>query len=96
MLFRSLIDEYVRIGETTALESLKKFVTTIIDVFSEEYLRKPNNEDIARLLAHCERRGFSGILGSIDCIIESGKIVYLHGKVNIVVIFVSLLLFWRQ
>ena len=47
-----LIDEYVRIGETTALESLKKFVTAIIDVFSEEYLRKPNNEDIARLLAH--------------------------------------------
>nr|XP_023920673.1 uncharacterized protein LOC112032148 [Quercus suber] len=53
-----LIDEYVRIGETTALESLKKFVTAVIDVFSEEYLRKPNNEDIARLLAHGERRGF--------------------------------------
>ena len=28
------IDEYVWIGETTALESLKKFVTTVIDVFS--------------------------------------------------------------
>ncbi|XP_050255135.1 uncharacterized protein LOC126701031 [Quercus robur] len=56
-----LIDEYVRIGETTALESLKKFVTAVIDIFSEEYLRKPNNEDIARLLAHGERRG------SIDC-----------------------------
>ena len=36
-----LIDEYVRIGETTAFESLKKFVTAVIDVFSEEYLRKP-------------------------------------------------------
>ena len=50
-----LIDEYVRIGETTALESLKKYVTTVIDVFSEEYLRKPNNEDIVKLLAHGER-----------------------------------------
>ena len=50
-----LIDKYVRIGETTALESLKKFVTMVIDVFSEKYLRKPNNEDIARLLAHGER-----------------------------------------
>ena len=50
-----LIDEYVWIGETTALESLKKFVTAVIDVFFEEYLRKPNNEDIARLLAHGER-----------------------------------------
>ncbi|KAL0016727.1 hypothetical protein SO802_003796 [Lithocarpus litseifolius] len=47
-----------RIGKTTTLESLKKFVTAVIDVFSEEYLRKPNNEDIARLLAHGERRGF--------------------------------------
>ena len=47
-----LIDEYVQIGETNALEKLKKFVTAVIDVFVEEYLRKPNNEDIARLLAH--------------------------------------------
>ncbi|XP_050259048.1 uncharacterized protein LOC126704052 [Quercus robur] len=62
-----LIDKYVRIGETTALESLKKFVTTVIDVFSREYLRKPNNDDIARLLAHGECRDFSSMLGSIDC-----------------------------
>ncbi|XP_030931209.1 uncharacterized protein LOC115957123 [Quercus lobata] len=61
-----LIDEYVRIGETTALESLKKFVTAVIDVFSEEYLRKPNNEDIARLLAHGERRGFPEAVASYD------------------------------
>ena len=46
------IDEYVQIGETTALESLKKFVTIVIDVFSKEYLRKPKNEDFAKLLAH--------------------------------------------
>ena len=50
-----LIDEYVRIGETVALESLKKYATAVIDVFSEEYLREPNNEDIVRLLAHGER-----------------------------------------
>ena len=47
-----LIDEYVRIAETTALEILKKFVIAVIDVFSEEYLRKQNNKDIARLLTH--------------------------------------------
>ena len=62
-----LIDEYVRIGETTALEILKKFVITVIDVFSKEYLRKPNNEDIAKLLAHGKHQGFLGMLGSIDC-----------------------------
>ena len=57
----------MRIGETTALESLKKFVTAVIDIFFEEYLRKPNNEDIARLLAHGKHQGFSSMLGSIDC-----------------------------
>ena len=61
------MDEYVRIGETTALQSLKKFVTVVVDVLSEEYFRKPNNEDIARLLAHGKCRDFLGILGSIDC-----------------------------
>ena len=57
----------MQIGKTTALESLKKFVTTVIDVFSDEYLRKSNNEDIARLLAHDKRRSFPGMLDSIDC-----------------------------
>ena len=61
------MDEYVRIRETTALQSLKKFVTVVVDVLSEEYFRKPNNEDIARLLAHGKCRDFLGILGSIDC-----------------------------
>ena len=61
------MEEYVQIRETIALQSLKKCVTAVVDIFSEKYLRKPNNEDIARLLAHGKRRGFLGILGSIDC-----------------------------
>ena len=61
------IDEYVRIAETTAITSLKKFVATMVAIFSNEYLRSPNNENIARLLAHGQNRGFLGMLGSIDC-----------------------------
>ncbi|XP_030969673.1 uncharacterized protein LOC115989949 [Quercus lobata] len=61
------MDEYVRIGESTAIESMKKFVQAVVDIFSKEYLRSPNNEDIARLLVNGERRGFPGMLGSIDC-----------------------------
>ena len=61
------MDEYVRIGESTAMKSLKKFVKAVVDIFSKEYLRSPNNEDIARLLANGEKRGFPGMLGSIDC-----------------------------
>ena len=61
------MDEYVWIGESTAIKSLKKFVKTMVDIFFNEYLRSPNNEDIARLLANGERRGFLGMPGSIDC-----------------------------
>ncbi|KAK9999556.1 hypothetical protein SO802_019159 [Lithocarpus litseifolius] len=60
-------NEYVRIGESTAIESLKKFVEAIVDIYSTEYLRSPNSNDIARLLRVGESRGFPGMLGSIDC-----------------------------
>ncbi|KAK3183435.1 hypothetical protein Dsin_030721 [Dipteronia sinensis] len=61
------VDEYVRIGESTAIESLKKFVRAVIEIFSDEYLRSPSSNDIARLLAEGEHRGFPGMLGSLDC-----------------------------
>ena len=61
------MDEYVWIGESTAIESLKKIVKEVVDIFSKEYLRSPNNEDIARLLVNGVRRGFPGMLRSIDC-----------------------------
>ena len=62
-----LMDEYVRIGESTAIESLKKFVKAVISVFSDEYLRSPNSKDIARLLTIGQNRGFPRMLESIDC-----------------------------
>jgi hypothetical protein len=61
------MDEYLKIGEATVLKSLKRFVQAVISIFSEKYLRSPNNEDIARLLAEGKNRGFPGMLGSIDC-----------------------------
>jgi len=60
-------DDYVRIGESTALESLRRFVRAVVHIFGLEYMRMPNEHDTARLLAIGERRGFSGMLGSIDC-----------------------------
>ncbi|XP_062182148.1 uncharacterized protein LOC133886469 [Phragmites australis] len=47
--------------------ALRKFVEAIVVLFSDEYLRAPTAEDTARLLAEGERRGFLGMLGSIDC-----------------------------
>ncbi|XP_072054371.1 uncharacterized protein [Arachis hypogaea] len=61
------VDDYVRIGESTTIECLEKFVEGVISVFQDEYLRKPNPNDIQRLLQMAEDRGFPGMLGSIDC-----------------------------
>ena len=44
-------DEYVRIGESMVLESLRRFVAAVIDIFEDEYLRSPNEADTTRLLA---------------------------------------------
>ena len=60
-------DEYCRSGESTNLASCKKFVIAICEVFGEQYLRSPNKEDTARLLAIGEDRCFPGMLGCIDC-----------------------------
>ena len=61
------MDQYIRIGESTVIESLRRFVIGIIEVFGDEYLRSPNEQDTPRLLAIGERRGFPGMLGTIDC-----------------------------
>lgn len=60
-------DEYVRIGESTAMESLKRFCVAVDEVFGAEYLRSPTEEDIKKLYQEGEERGFPGMLGSIDC-----------------------------
>ncbi|XP_062195309.1 uncharacterized protein LOC133898645 [Phragmites australis] len=60
-------DDYIRIAESTAVESLKRFVKAIVEIFGDEYLRSPNDNDTARLLAIGEQKGFPGMLGSIDC-----------------------------
>ena len=64
-------DEYVKIGESTTIESLKKFCSTVVEIVSLQYLRRPNCTDIARLLYIGEERGFPRMLGSLD---------YMHWK----------------
>jgi hypothetical protein len=61
------LDDYVRLGESTIIESLKHFVKAIVDIFGDEYLRASNAQDTARLMAMNIARGFPGMLGSIDC-----------------------------
>jgi hypothetical protein len=46
----NVVDEYVRIDESTAHKALHHFCRAIISVFGEYYLRATNVEDVARLL----------------------------------------------
>ncbi|XP_033134441.1 uncharacterized protein LOC103843165 [Brassica rapa] len=61
------VDEYLRLAETSALSCLHNFTDGIIQLFEDEYLRAPTPEDLQRLLDIGEKRGFPGMVGSIDC-----------------------------
>ena len=40
------MDKYVRIGKSTAIESLKKFVKAVVDIFSNKYLRSQTTKTL--------------------------------------------------
>jgi len=61
------VDEYLRLGESTTRKCLENFVEEIINLFGDEYLRRPTPADLQRLLDIGEYRGFSRMIGSIDC-----------------------------
>ncbi|KAE8972412.1 hypothetical protein PR003_g27510, partial [Phytophthora rubi] len=55
------VDEYVRIVETAAIKSLKRFCAAVDNVFGEEYLRAPTAaDDVERLQVMHAKRGFVG------------------------------------
>ncbi|KAK1421882.1 hypothetical protein QVD17_24593 [Tagetes erecta] len=60
-------DEYLRMSDTVTRDSLIRFVEGVISCFSQEYLRRPNEDDLRRLLHVGDERGFPGMIGSIDC-----------------------------
>ncbi|XP_048599922.1 uncharacterized protein LOC125580026 [Brassica napus] len=43
-------DEYLRLGERTSRLCLENFTNGIIQLFRDEYLRRPNEDDLQRLL----------------------------------------------
>lgn len=75
-----LADEYLQIGESTTLSCLHHFTDGIIHVFGDEYLRRSTAEDLQQLLDIGEKRGFLGMVGSIDCMNE--RIAQPLGKDN--------------
>jgi hypothetical protein len=45
------IDEYMKLGKTTALECLEYYCSCIIDCFGDKFLRHPTVADTQHLLA---------------------------------------------
>ncbi|XP_062005687.1 uncharacterized protein LOC133722838 [Rosa rugosa] len=62
-----LCDEFLDVAESTALEILSHFTRAIWNVYHDHYLRRPTPADLQRLLNVAEKRGFPGMVGSLDC-----------------------------
>ncbi|GJZ05739.1 putative reverse transcriptase domain-containing protein [Tanacetum coccineum] len=56
------LDEYLQMGATTARNSFRIFCKVIMNLYGEEFLRKPTYTDIEKLYAyHNEKHGFPGM-----------------------------------
>ncbi|XP_010495600.1 PREDICTED: uncharacterized protein LOC104772716 [Camelina sativa] len=81
-------DEYLRLSPNVALACLDKFTDSVVNLFGDEYLRRPTPADLQRLLDVGEYRGFPGMIGSIDCTLNDINILdrspvfddILHGR----------------
>jgi hypothetical protein len=52
------LDDHLKMGESTILETLKEFVMTMIKVFGKEFLHPPRSEEIEHILSINLARGF--------------------------------------
>jgi hypothetical protein len=66
-VFADFLGNYVRVGESTIIESLKHFMKAVIDFCGDKYLRTPNAQDTTRLMAMNNARGFPGMLRWDKC-----------------------------
>ncbi|KAM2145327.1 hypothetical protein ACFX1R_048889 [Malus domestica] len=61
------MDETHGMFESTCLDTVQEFCDTIVQLYKDEYLREPNQEDMNQLIHKAEERGFSSMIGSLDC-----------------------------
>lgn len=61
------VDEYLPIGESTAMVALAHFVPAINTCYEYVYLRSSNEEDFKTIFAQCNKERFPGASGIIDC-----------------------------
>ena len=78
-----LVDDHLAMGESQAINCVKRFAVGIVQVFSEKYLRAPNAQDMARLLELNRSRGFQVCLAQLIACIRVGRIVLPHDMDNL-------------
>lgn len=57
----------LRMSESLIHKSRQRFVSAVCKCFASEYLRLPNVDDLAAIMARHAKIGFPGALGSLDC-----------------------------
>ncbi|XP_039682912.1 uncharacterized protein [Medicago truncatula] len=65
------VDEYIKIGGTTALECLRRFCKGIIRLYEQVYLRAPTQDDLQRILHHGKVNSPGGDKGTTTVILEA-------------------------
>ena len=60
-------EEYLWMFENTCLDFAIKIVTVVVKVFGLEHMREPTIEDTEMLMALSITRGWSSMLGCLDC-----------------------------
>jgi hypothetical protein len=48
-------------------EKASAICTVVVELYSKEFLRSPNDHDILKMDAMNAKRGFPGMIGSLDC-----------------------------
>nr|GEV02554.1 hypothetical protein [Tanacetum cinerariifolium] len=62
------LDEYLQIGDKTSRDCLMSFCNEVMELYGEEFLRRPTQTDVEKLYAfYEEKHRFPGMIGSIDC-----------------------------
>ncbi|GJW46985.1 hypothetical protein Tco_0078631 [Tanacetum coccineum] len=63
------LDEYLQIGEKTSRDCLMHFCNGVIELYGEEYLRRPTQTDVEKLYAfHENKHGFPGSNNDVNAV----------------------------